>query len=155
MINIAFTGSRSVTSSFVQQKLFFALECLLQKPLASSEPERVHFLHGGCVGADELFHRCLGAFLLDNPWVAKFWSLDIYPSNLARYVADLSTVRMGISVMIHPPLPPLKRNTLMAQECHKLWAAPQNYIRTRSGTWHTIGQVEKFGNKHIEYFVEE
>lgn len=146
-MNIAFTGPRSGMTAKIQSMIFAALDDL--------HPQKeVKFIHGACVGADEYFHRALVAYLLDHPARRKLWSLEIYPSDQPKYVANLQCTQAGIPIAIHPPMPPLKRNILMARECHVLWAAPVNWIRMRSGTWHTILQVEKLV-KPIEYFVDD
>lgn len=146
-MNIAFTGPRSGMTVKVLNLIFAAFDDLPPQ-------KEIKFFHGACVGADEHFHRALVAYLLDHHTRKGLWSLEIYPSDQPKYVANLLCTQMGIPITIHPPMPPLKRNVVMARECHVLWAAPINWIRMRSGTWYTIHQVERLV-KPIEYFVDD
>lgn len=147
-MNIAFTGPRSGFSDDVAHRITKQFSLFVGK--------EIRWMHGVCTGADERFHWLLEGFLYKtDKKLTKDWSLELFPSNLPHYVGTtLATIKLGIHLTIHPPMPPLKRNVLMARECHVLWAAPVNWIRMRSGTWYTILQVEKLA-KPIEYFVDD
>lgn len=145
---IAFTGPRAGITIAQKNQLLWAMR-------NRADRETV-FHHGVCVGADQQFHMLLEQFLIDHPYVRPMWRLEMHPCTLASMVAtDLRVISLGIPVTIHAPIPPLDRNIVMAQECHRLWATPVNLVPMHcGGTWHTIRHVQRM-QKPVDFFVAE
>lgn len=94
-------------------------------------------VHGGCVGADELFHVIASS---------QGYRAIVRPSLIK---AKQSRISMSAEV-VYPPTQPLKRNNLIAKDCHIMLATPkQSYEVLRSGTWSTIRYARKFNKPLI------
>jgi hypothetical protein len=88
------------------------------------------FVHGGCVGSDEIAH-----ILTFN----RGYFTIVYPGHIPNKRAKI----IGADQM-HPPEHTLERNKKIATLGSVLIATPDtDFEMLRSGTWHCIRQAEK------------
>lgn len=144
---IGATGPRDLLMPFHQHEALFA------KLVTLDTQKGLTFIHGAAVGTDAIFHKSVCAWALDlRPDLRQRIRMEIFPSDLPQWVDhELKTVGIGIPIIIHRPSPPLERNIAMARTLHELWVFPKSKMRTRSGTWHMVGQVERLC-KPVVYF---
>ena len=120
---VGFTGTRE-GMTFCQVK---ALIRLLRK----LNPEEIH--HGGCIGADEQFHKIV-CKLFYGAWAVN------HPCDIEKYRAKI------IADETRQILPALVRNTVIVNESDILIACPKTKEEElRSGTWSTVRYARKIG----------
>lgn len=91
--------------------------------------------HGGCIGADEQFHKLCNEKLIPP---------TIYPSNISQTYGDCPNYYHR-----HQPMKPLERNRRIVSESNIIIATPREDKEVlRSGTWSTIRYARK-ARKHI------
>lgn len=125
---VGFTGTRQeITAEQTDEILDFVI---------SRSPHR--FLHGGAIGSDQLLHE----MILHQP-ASIATAIEIYPASQQRHrywegqkhIAFYS----GRDCIVHPPIPPLTRNRIIAERCDWLLACPAtSEEELRSGTWTTV-----------------
>jgi predicted Rossmann fold nucleotide-binding protein DprA/Smf involved in DNA uptake len=99
--------------------------------------------HGGCVGADEQFHKMVLSY-------QNCEQIYIYPSDILDKQGECQTRPWDVR---NHPYPPLSRNRLIVAMCDVLLATPkENQMRTRSGTWTTVRYAHKAG-KQLRIFL--
>ena len=141
---LSFTGTRRGTTP---EQLLAAFNLII-----AAEPER--FLHGGAVGADTEIDQLVA------PW---FWEngigqnrlmmvmddsnlpIGVYPSDAGRQAHWTHAEQYGAIREIYDPLPPLKRNRIMARLCDRLIACPADREVVRSGNWMTVRHARTIG----------
>jgi len=121
---IGFTGSRKHMISGQMIKVTALL----------SKYKPILVVHGGCVGADSVFHEI--AINLGIP-------VKVRPSNLKGFHA----ICPG-AIEICEPEKPLVRNRKIVDECDLLIAAPDGPEKVRSGTWSTVRYARKMRKDH-------
>jgi len=138
MTSLGFTGSRSGPT--IGQ--IAAVETLL----VSYQPTSVH--HGDCVGADEWFHETVIASCRKHKSL-----IHIHPPIDPKYRAWCEKLGSRDRMVIHEPLPYLKRNQRIVDFSHVLVACPStNKEVVRSGTWATVRRARDKGIRiHIVY----
>ena len=143
---LSFTGTRRGTTP---AQILAAFNLII-----TAAPER--FLHGGAVGADTEIDWLVA------PW---FWEngigqnrlmmvmddsdlpIGVYPSDTERQTHWTCAVPYGAIREVYDPLPPLKRNRIMARLCDRLIACPAEQYGevVRSGTWMTVRHARTIG----------
>lgn len=134
MLHIGFTG----TQRGMNGDQYMMLDQFL---LQIDEPFIAY--HGGCVGADEQFHKMVQSYL-------NCERVEVYPSNIPDKQA-LLTMR-GWDTR-HPQYPPLSRNRIIVACADVLLATPkESRMVIRSGTWTTVRLAQKTG-KQMRIFL--
>lgn len=128
---IGFTGTRQGISPIQKQNLESILDNIL--------PEIV--IHGGCIGADEEFHRICLEYRLGESLYLPYPFIMIYPS----YLKDQQGVCPNPTFLAIEQ-DPLIRNQAIVHQSDILIAAPKYETEElRSGTWATIRYARKMG----------
>lgn len=119
---LGFTGTRQGMTEF--QKRWF-------KDYLDSH-HTLAFHHGDCVGADADAHKIA---------YVKWIDIVIHPCTLSDQRAFCEGARL-----VHPPLPPLRRNQNIVNSSTRMIAMPSsNHEELRSGTWATIRYARRLG----------
>lgn len=132
-MKIGFTGSQKGMTEFQLKEV--------ELILISNERSVTEVHHGGCIGADELFHQLCLKLGLPIPIVHP--ASDVSPLKWAHL--PVATYRLA--------LPALKRNRDIVDSSDLMIATPsQNHEVLRSGTWATIRYAKSIGKViHVIY----
>jgi len=132
---IGFTGTREgLTPGQLGELSEFLHEC---------QEEVCEFHHGGCIGADTLFHALTQQY--QKPRI-------IYPSDLPDYLQgncelDREDRRLPVDR-------PLIRNRKIVEACDVLLACPKGPEELHSGTWATV-RYGRAAQKRIMIFYPD
>ena len=121
MIKIGFTGTRSGMTDEQKEKC--------RQELVDVE----YVIHGGCIGADEDFHK-----------IAKELGLyiKVYPGHSAKDGDTSFHFDYSDADEIFPSKPYFERNRSIVNDTDLLLGAPYNQVQT-GGTWYTINFAKK------------
>ena len=132
-MKIGFTGTREGMTRL--QRAFVI------RAVGMCHVNEVH--HGGCVGADEDFHRL--SLVLNIPVHVHFGcnSQGKTPSKMEE-----TTNVKGKTIKVYEPRPYLKRDKTIVDNVEMLIATPKGHKEElRSGTWATIRYAKKKNKK--------
>lgn len=120
---VGFTGARE-GMTFKQIKALIRL-------LRTLDLNEAH--HGGCVGADEQFHKII-CKLFNQAWTVN------HPCDIKKYRANI------IADVRYTSIPALARNKMIVDQSDILIACPKTKEEElRSGTWSTVRYARKIG----------
>lgn len=115
--HLAFTGSASGMDA---EQAIVVIDLLVRL-----QPKHVH--QGGCVGADEQFHKLVDMFFPDV--IVQTHPGDVREEMVSTYIGDSH---------VHPVQQPLDRNHTMIDVSKVLIATPHRGEYQRAGDWSTI-----------------
>ena len=120
---VGFTGTREGMTVHQIKTLIRLLRTL--------DIEEIH--HGGCVGADEQFHR-IASKLFPGAWTVN------HPCDIKKYRAYI------VADVCYTSIPALARNKMIVDQSDILIACPKTKEEElRSGTWSTVRYARKIG----------
>lgn len=144
-LSIGFTGTRQNISIKTRLKLREVINTILFDP-ANNKYSIFNFNHGGCIGADQIFHD----IIISNK--LRFGSnlyLAVYPGHPNHNKLDL-TNRGDLegADYIHYPLPYLERNRIIVDKSDIIIAIPPKH--KHGGTRYTINYAKRQNKPILE-----
>lgn len=128
MLIIGFTGTRSGMTDLQKEATKNALIAIGPK----------FVIHGGCIGADEDFHRIAKEFGIH---------IKVYPGHSAKNGDTSFHFDYSDSDDIRESKSYFERNRYIVNDCNILLGAPYSQVET-GGTWYTINYARK-QNKQV------
>ena len=134
IVKVGFTGTRDKLEYSQVQRI----EQFLNENLDDIEV----CIHGGCLGADFIFHTMCKALKLKT---------EVYPGHPKYNEKDVSMQANIISTIRHEAKPFLWRNQDIVDGCDILIACPKDMSK-KGGTWYTIHYCQK-RRKPVKLFL--